>query len=150
MNAEDPVVNAAREAFSLRIADSDNVSDHTRNAQAIAKAWRGKVYAMDPDRFQIEALVAPDLDQRIDVLDPATTTAYELKVSGKQAHSEFYKDVVKLIVWNEKRKLKLTRFVFITEASWGQKYLESPMVRAYRAHLEAHGLTTIITYLDRA
>lgn len=73
-----------------------------------------------------------------------------MKVSGKQAHSEFYKDVVKLIVWNEKRKPMLTRLVFITEGTWGRKYLESPMVHAYRAYLEAHGLATTIVYLDRA
>src|SRR6266699_3653425 len=55
---EDPVVTAAQIAFSARIKDSSDVSENTKNAQAITKAWRGAVHTLDPDRFQIEALVA--------------------------------------------------------------------------------------------
>ncbi len=66
---EDPVVNAARLALSVRLKDSSDVSENTKNAQAIAKAWRTVVYDLNPDRFQIEAMVAPDLDQKIDVVD---------------------------------------------------------------------------------
>jgi hypothetical protein len=54
---EDPVVMAAQAAFAVRIKDSKDVSENTKNAQAIAKAWRGAVHQLDPDRFQIEALV---------------------------------------------------------------------------------------------
>jgi hypothetical protein len=38
---EDPVVLAAQAAFSVRIKDSKDVSENTKNAQAIAKVWRG-------------------------------------------------------------------------------------------------------------
>lgn len=55
---QDPVVKAAQLAFSVRLKDSSDVSENTKNAQAIAKAWRGAVYGLDPDRFQIEAMVA--------------------------------------------------------------------------------------------
>jgi len=82
---EDPVVNAAQRAFSARIKDSSNVSEHTKNAQAIAKKWRGAVFELDPDRFQIEAMVTTDLDQKIDVVDSKNACAYEFKVSGKNA-----------------------------------------------------------------
>ena len=102
---------------------------------------------MDQDRFQIEVLVAPDLDQRIDVLDAGTGTAYEFKVSGKNATSEFYKDVVKVILWNQKRKRKITRLVFITEEEWGRKYLDTPMPRAYIEHLRAGGLEVSVEYV---
>jgi hypothetical protein len=44
-------------AFALRLKDSADVSKNTKNAQAIAKAWRGAVHALDPDRFQIEAML---------------------------------------------------------------------------------------------
>lgn len=126
---DDPVILAAQAAFAARLRDGSNVSDHTRNAQAIAKAWRLAVYELNPDRFQIESLVAPDLDQRFDVLDLETNTAYEFKVSGKNATGEFYKDVVKVIVWNQRRKKAITRLVFITEEVWGRKYLDTPMPR---------------------
>jgi len=65
---EDPIVTAAQLAFSIRLKDNSNVSDNTKNAQAIGKAWRGAVHELAPDRFQIEALVAPDLDQKIDIM----------------------------------------------------------------------------------
>ena len=52
---EDPVVSAAQIAFSVRLKDSSDVSENTKNAQVIAKAWRGAVHTLDPDRFQIEA-----------------------------------------------------------------------------------------------
>ena len=143
----DPIVLAAQEAFKQRLRDNNDVSDNTRNAQAIAKVWRSAVHALDPDRYQIEAIVAPDLDQKIDVLDTETHTAYEFKVSGKNATGEFYKDVVKVVVWNQKRKKKLTRLVFITEEEWGRKYLDTPMPRAYIEYLASHGLEVSIKYV---
>lgn len=145
---DDPVLLAARAAFAARLREGSNVSDHTKNAQAIAKAWRLAVHELDPDRFQIEPLVAPDLDQRLDVLDLKTHTAYEFKVSGKNATSEFYKDVVKIIVWNQRRKTAIGRLVFITEEVWGRKYLDTPMPREYVKYLRAHGLDVDIAYLQ--
>jgi len=59
---EDPVVKAAQLAFSVRLKNSTDVSENTKNAQAIAKAWRSAVHALDPDRFEIEASVIPELD----------------------------------------------------------------------------------------
>ena len=66
---EDPVVEAAQLAFSVRLKGSTDVSENTKNAQAIAKAWRSAVHALDPDRFEIEAMVIPELDQKIDIVD---------------------------------------------------------------------------------
>ena len=112
---DDLVLQAATLASAARLTGSNSVSAYTKNAQAIAKAWRKAVHDLNPDRFLIEALVDPELDQKIDVLDQETHCAYEFKVSGKNAQSEFYKDVVKVIMWNERRKAKITRLVFITE-----------------------------------
>jgi hypothetical protein len=80
---EEPVVTAAQIAFVARIKNSSDVSENTQNAQAIAKAWRGAVHTLDPDRFQIEALVTPELGQKLDILDTKSACAYEFKVSGK-------------------------------------------------------------------
>src|SRR5688572_13826810 len=145
---DDPVILAARAAFAARLREGSNVSDHTRNAQAIAKAWRLAVHELNPDRFQIEPLVAPDLDQRLDVLDLETHTAYEFKVSGKNATGEFYKDVVKVIVWNQRRKTAITRLIFITEEVWGRKYLNTPMPREYIKYLRTHNLDVDVVYLQ--
>jgi hypothetical protein len=144
---DDPVVKAAQLAFSLRLRDSSDVSKNTKNAQAIAKAWRGAVYELDPDRFQLEAMVAPDLDQKIDVVDSETACAYEFKVSGKNACAEFYKDIVKVIVWNQKRKKKLSSLVFITEEKYGRPFLDAPMPRAYINYLAQEGLKVSVEYV---
>jgi hypothetical protein len=144
---EDPIVSAAQIAFSIRLKDSSDVSDNTKNAQAIGKAWRGAVHELDPDRFQIEALVSPDLDQKIDIIDTETACAYEFKVSGKNAAAEFYKDIVKIIIWNERRKKKLSALVFITEERYGRPVLDAPMPRAYINHLAQRGLTVSVEYV---
>jgi hypothetical protein len=145
---DDPVLLAAQAAFAARLREGSNVSDHTKNAQAIAKAWRAAVHELNPDRFQIEALVAPDLDQRLDVLDNETRTAYEFKVSGKNATGEFYKDVVKVIVWNQRHKKAIQRLVFVTEEEWGRKYLDMPMPREYVKYLKSHGLEVEVAYVS--
>jgi hypothetical protein len=144
---EDPVVKAAQRAFSLRLRDSNDVSAKTKNAQAIAKAWRGAVCELDPDRFQIETMVAPDLDQKIDVVDLATACAYEFKVSGKNAPAEFYKDIVKVLIWNQKRKKKLTGLVFITDEKHGRPFLDAPMPRAYINYLTQDGRKVSVEYV---
>jgi hypothetical protein len=144
---EDPVVTAAQIAFAVRIKNSSDVSENTKNAQAIAKAWRGAVHTLDPDRFQIEALVTPELDQKLDIVDTETARAYEFKVSGKNAWAEFYKDIVKVIIWNEKRKKKISCLVFITEETYGRPFLDAPMPRAYIKYLAEHGLKVSVEYI---
>ena len=59
-----------------------DVTDHKLD-ETVRKA----VHDLNPDRFLIEALVDPELDQKIDVLDQETHCAYEFKVSGKNAQS---------------------------------------------------------------
>ena len=144
---EERIIQAAQHAFAARLKDSAGVSEHTKNAQAIARAWRGAVLELDPDRFQIEAMVAAELDQKIDVVDLQTGCAYEFKISGKNAWAEFYKDIVKIIIWNERRKNKLRRLVFITEEKDGRPFLEAPMPRAYIKYLAQGGLEVKVVYV---
>ena len=144
---EDPVVQAAQLAFSVRLKNSSDVSENTKNAQAIAKGWRSAVHALDPDRFQIEAMVTPELDQKIDIVDQENGCACEFKVSGKNAPGEFYKDIVKVIIWNQKRKKKLSSLVFITEEKWGRPFLDAPMPRAYMKYLAELGLNVSVEYV---
>ena len=80
-------------------------------------------------------------------MDRETSCAYEFKVSGKNAASEFYKDVVKIIIWNKGRKKKLSSLVFITEEKYGRPYLDAPMPKAYIKHLAQEGLTVSVEYV---
>jgi hypothetical protein len=145
---EDIVVKQAELASVARLSKgAGSVSEFTKNAQAIAKSWRKAVHDLNPDRFWIEALVAPEFDQKIDVLDRETNHAYEFKVSGNNAQSEFYKDVVKVLLWNEKHAKKISRLVFITEASLGRRHLDAPMPRAYIEYLAKNGLDVAVAYV---
>ncbi len=146
---KDAIVKAAQEAFSERLRGSSDVSANTKNAQAIAKAWRSAVYEIDPDRFEIEVTVAPDLDQKIDVVDSSEGCAFEFKVSGKNAWAEFYKDIVKILVWNKRKKKKLSGLVFITDEENGRQFLDSSMPRAYIDLLSAQGLRVVVEYVRR-
>jgi hypothetical protein len=141
------VVGAAQAAFAERTKGVASVSEHTKNAQAIAKAWRSAVYGLGPDRFQLEALVAPELDQKIDIVDLEAGCAYEFKVSGNNAPAEFYKDIVKVIMWNQRRANKLFRLVFITEEKCGKPFLDAPMPRAYIGYLAQQGLKVSVEYV---
>jgi hypothetical protein len=136
--AEDPVVLAAQAAFAVRVRNSSDVSENTKNAQAIAKSWRKAVSDLDADRFTIEALVSPELDQKIDILDTEKAWAYEFKVSGKNAWAEFYKDIVKGLMWNEKRAKKIAGLTFITEEIHGKPFVDGAMARAYIGWLKKH------------
>ena len=147
---EDPVVNAAQISFSARLKASSDVLENTKNAQAIAKSWRGAVHWLDPDRYQIEAMVTPELHQKIDVIDMQEACAYEFKVSGENAWAEFYKDVVKVLMWNEKRARRLVRLVFITEEAHGRPFLDAPMPRAYIEYLSTQGLEVSVKYVTHS
>lgn len=82
------------------------------------------------------------------VLDRVEMCAFEFKVSGKNASSEFYRDVVKVLLWNEHHAEKIRRLVFITEGKWRRKYLDTPRPRAFVSFLLNHGLEVSIEYLE--
>lgn len=143
-----PVLLAAKEAFLKRLTEGSDVSAHTKNAQSIAKAWRMAVSSIDSNRYQYEVPVRPDFDQRIDVLDRVEMCAFEFKVSGKNASSEFYRDVVKVLLRNEHHAEKIRKLVFITEGTWGRRHLDTPMPRAFVSFLRNHELEVAIEYLE--
>lgn len=143
-----PIVSVAKEAFRSRILTGSDVSTHARNAQAVAKAWRIAAVALDPSRYQHEVPVHPEFDQRIDVLDRREMYAFEFKVSGKNATAEFYKDIVKILLWNERHEDKIRGLIFITEESCGRRHLDTPMPRAFISFLRKHDLTVEVEYLQ--
>lgn len=142
-----PVIVCAKEAFTARVMTGSDVSTHTRNAQSIAKSWRAAVFNLDNSRYQYEVPVRPEFDQRIDVLDQTEMCAFEFKVSGKNATNEFYKDVVKILLWNERHENKIKKLVFITEETCGRRLLGAPMPQAFIHFLQSHGLAVETEYV---
>lgn len=147
MDLKIKIVQAAKEASQIRTSDG-TVSDYTKNAQAIAREWRNKCWELSPDTIQLEVLIHPTYNEKIDILDNKEMCAYEYKVSGNNATNEFYKDVVKLIMWNESRSdKKIYKLVFITEEKTGRKHLDKSFIENYINYLLKHGLKVEIEYV---
>ncbi|WP_133596023.1 MULTISPECIES: hypothetical protein [Pseudomonadota] len=108
------IVEALRKIHLRHRLQEGDVSAHTKSAQVITKEWQAAVCAND---VLGEVRVSRANNERIDVVDLKTKTAYELKVSGKNTHHEFYKDLVKVLTYNEYQiaENRLTKLVFISE-----------------------------------
>lgn len=68
------------------------------------------------------------------------SSALHLHLARWPSGAEFYKDIVKVIIWNQKRKKKLSCLVFITDEKHGRPFLDAPMPRAYIKYLEQEGV----------
>lgn len=106
------IINTTREIHKRYHKTSGTVSAHTRSAQKITKEWQEKI---SDDKVKCEESVSPNNNEKIDVIDYDNKIAYELKVSGKNTHHEFYKDIFKLIIFNEYSTEKILKLVFISE-----------------------------------
>ena len=97
-----------------RLQDGD-VSSHTKSAQLITSEWQ---QAVCKNKIEPEVRVSPENNERIDIVDYGENIAYELKVSGKNTHHEFYKDLIKVLTYNEYQETqnKITKLVFISES----------------------------------
>jgi hypothetical protein len=75
-----------------------------------------------------EVPICNNAKEKIDIVDFSTQTAYELKVSGKNVEHEFYKDIFKVITFNNnKPKKRLSTFVFISEEEGIKKLKRSSL-----------------------
>lgn len=90
------------------------MSEHTKSASLITNEWQKKCKV---DNIIEDEVKVPTNNERIDIVDFKEQTAYELKVSGKNSHHEFYKDLMKVLTYNCIKKEKpLKKFVFLTES----------------------------------
>jgi len=108
----DEIIKAARVAHGRLWRATSDESTGDKQARAVTLAWQNSVASMD---IKCEVPVEEKLNERIDVVDFSTATAYELKASGKNPHHEFYKDIFKVIVYNQNHDKKLKHLVFLTE-----------------------------------
>lgn len=109
----DRIIEAAKYAHGKHWKDTHDESVGDKQARAATRYWQESVRS---ESVKDEAPVSEGLNERFDVVDFSTATAYEMKVSGKNPHQEFYRDICKVVVYNQyhKRK-KLKRLVFITQ-----------------------------------
>lgn len=108
----DDIIKAARIAHRRFWRATTYESEGDKQATAITTAWQRSVSSND---VKCEVRIREDLNEKIDVIDFSTATAFEMKVSGKNAGHEFYKDIFKVLIYNQHHNKKLEQLVFITE-----------------------------------
>lgn len=122
-----------------RIKTVTGVSEHTKSAQAITKEWQGEVKKI---LGFVEKEVISGKNEKIDLVDLEENKAYELKVSGKNCHHEFYKDLIKVITYNLYHKgNELEKLIFISE-EFGIEKLKGRLDEKLRKEIiDKHGIT---------
>jgi len=112
------IIRAAKLAHKEHWRGTSDESVGDKQATSATKSWQDKVISQN---VRCEVQVADNLKERIDVIDFSECAAYELKVSGKNPHHEFYKDIFKVIVYNQNHPNKINKFVFLTEKEGADK-----------------------------
>lgn len=128
MSVED-IVRLAQEAHRKHWVSTSDESTGDKQAAAVTSTWQQAAQQLLGERVRVEVPVAPRLRDRIDIVDIADETAFEFKVSGKNPHHEFYKDIFKVIVYNAEHEPKLSCFVFVTE-EYGAERLRKGLGKA--------------------
>ena len=93
-------VLAAVRAAHRQWSKGKSVSGQTRLSVKINNDWQARAVAIDKSiRAEVEL---PGVHrQRIDLVDTSAHVAYELKVSQNNVHMEFYRDIFKVLVYNQ-------------------------------------------------
>lgn len=107
------VIDAARTARDAHWAQGDDEGRGDRMAITVTQNWQEQIGKLTD--ISTEVPVYDTAQSRIDVVDAKTKTAFELKVTQNNPHHEIYKDIAKVLVYNESNpSKKLKRLVFIT------------------------------------
>ena len=129
MSEDTIIIDAARDAHRRYWRATSDVGIGDRQASEVTRAWQQQILASYGNRFQAKVPVSVGLHEKIDLVDLKSGVAYELKVSGNNPHHEFYKDIFKVVVYNQSHDAKIRRLVFITAES-GAARLQKGLGRA--------------------
>ncbi len=97
----------------LQLADKDKIQIGDSCADRMCKEWQNLAKQIPDLEHIAEANVAGN--SPIDLLDLSQGIAYELKYSHKNVKHEFYKDLFKVLIYNqdETNEIKIKQFVFL-------------------------------------
>jgi hypothetical protein len=112
------IIESARLAYREHWRATSNESTGDRQATKVTKTWQQRVVSSD---IRCEVSIRRGLNEKIDLIDHSAGIAYEMKVSGKNPHHEFYKDIFKVLIYNQHHAKKLKGLVFITEQDGADK-----------------------------
>jgi hypothetical protein len=130
MRRED-VVDAARFALGWWDSTPDEATAN-RSEEQVSRIWRSQLERSFPGSLSFEVEPVPESARsRIDAVDYATSTAYEFKVSGKNPHHRFFRDIWKVAVLNSGGGRRITKLVFLV-GSAGATDLADSFTRSVR------------------
>jgi hypothetical protein len=117
------------------------VAEHTIAAIKITNKWQTDCELLN-DKIKKEEKVSNNNSEKIDIVDFEEMTAYELKVSGKNPHHEFYKDLIKILNYNCNNTANpIRKFIFLTEED-GIKSLKKRFINEIKDYIEkTHNIT---------
>ena len=130
------IIESARLAYERHWRTTSDESTGDKQATKVTKAWQQNVVSND---IQCEVPIKEGLKEKIDLIDHSVNTAYEMKVSGKNPHHEFYRDIFKVIIYNQHHVKKLKGLVFITEQDGADK-LNKGLGKSVQKLLDQHKL----------
>jgi hypothetical protein len=136
----DAIVNLAQQAHRQHWTDTGNASRGVFGATKVTEVWQQACVAAFGRAVQPEFAIGDHLSKRIDLVDVEELTAYELKVSPKNAHFELYKDIFKVIIARDNMLKGLNKFIFIAPSA-GLKVVNNAFTRSVVAHGESIGLS---------
>ena len=113
------IIDSAKLIHSEIRKNNSNVQTQTKKAIEITKKWQEDICELNKlNKVSAEVPVLQNRtkSEKIDIVDFEEMTAYELKVSGKNPHHEFYKDLIKILKYNCNHTSEpIEKFVFLTE-----------------------------------
>jgi hypothetical protein len=110
----------ASEARSLYWNDTTDEGTGDRQATRVTQAWQANVLKELGQDLVAEQPIAGGRE-KIDLLDPGSGIAFELKVSGNNPHHEFYRDIFKVWAYNRSAEQPVRKLVFLTERNAATK-----------------------------
>lgn len=121
MESKDMVIGKVRDSIRLLKLETVNndIGELTKRSRKVTKQWQDSI-TVQHRYFRAEVLVHEQAKFKIDLIDTKNKIAFELKVSPKNVGHELYKDVMKVLLFNDnctEEKDKIKTFVFITHKS---------------------------------
>lgn len=145
------IVDCARQAYADHWSDQGDVGEQTRKSSAVCINWQESVCKL-LGGVTTECRVADDVHQRIDLIDVQEGVAYELKSSSNNPHHEFYKDIFKVLIYNETAHaattVRLDHFIFLAPSTAADKLGQSSFSLAARSISKDLGVAVELVAID--
>jgi hypothetical protein len=128
-----------KDTSNLQLVDKEKILIGDKCAEDLCKLWQKEASLLNSNVVP-EATVAGS--SPIDLLDAENGIAYELKYSHKNVKHEFYKDLFKILIYNDDpaNNLKINRFVFLCHHKGISSLMRSSLSQATVLYMKNRGI----------